>query len=293
MLEHELTKPSLPARVVILGHTGVIGRALDDSLRADHVSVVGLSSRDIDLLGDGAADKLSNILEPGDCVVLLSAWTPDRGRDIATFMKNLQMVENVCSALRKKPVAQVIYLSSDAVYPMSLGLINEETPAQPQDLYGTMHYAREVMLRDTIKEAALAIVRCTLVLSHRDSHNSYGPNRFRRAAAEKAEIVLGGEGEETRDHVYDVDVADLIKLVIAHRSRGILNLATGTSYSFREVAEMVKACSKIQVSIKGSSRSGAITHRHFDVTAVHRAFPAFHFTPLAEAIRMVQAEAIV
>jgi nucleoside-diphosphate-sugar epimerase len=197
------------------------------------------------------------------------------------------MAEAVCEAVRTVPVAQVVYMSSDAVYPMTEGLVSEDTPASPPDLYGTMHYAREVMFADSVKEAPLAILRCTLVLSVRDTHNSYGPNRFRRLAAENGEITLGGEGEETRDHILDADVAEVVRLALVHRSAGLVNVATGVSHSFREVADMVAGCFDPAPPVKGSPRGAPVTHRHFDVTALRRAFPGLGFTPLADAIRAV------
>ena len=34
------------------------------------------------------------------------------------------------------------------------------------------------------------------------------------------------------------------------------------------------------IEVAGSPRQNPITHRHFDVTALHKAFPGFAFTPL-------------
>jgi nucleoside-diphosphate-sugar epimerase len=103
--------------------------------------------------------------------------------------------------------------------------------------------------------------------------------------------VLGGEGEETRDHILDADVARLVVQVVKRRSHGVLNLASGTSHSFREVAEMVAACFKPPTIVKGSLRNAPVTHRRFDVKALHEAFPEFRFTPLDEAIRKTHAKA--
>lgn len=290
MFEHTHREPLHPSRVVVVGANGVIGRAVVGCLRNTGIPVLGLASRDLDLLGTGAAESLSKTLRKKDALVMLSALTPDKGRDIGTFMKNLAMVQTVCDALRVRPVSHVVYMSSDAVYPMTNGLVNEESAAQPPDLYGTMHYAREMMFHDATGSTPLAILRCTLVLSANDTHNSYGPNRFRRSAREKGEITLGGEGEETRDHVLDADVAELVRLVLNHSSKGLLNVASGRSYTFRDVAELVAACREPRPAIKGSPRNAPITHRHFDVTALRRAFPGFVFTDLPDAIRQVAGE---
>ena len=112
-----------------------------------------------------------------------------------------------------------------------------------------MHLAREIMLRAALK-LPLAILRPTLIYGADDPHNGYGPNRFRRLAAKGEAITLFGEGEESRDHVHIADVAALVSATLHQRSTGTLNIATGKSTSFREVAEMVAAHSGGSVKIR-------------------------------------------
>src|ERR1700682_5118350 len=123
--------------------------------------------------------------------------------------------------------------------PMTPIIRSDASPADPLALYGVMHKAREVMMMSAVPADALAILRCTLVCSADDTHNSYGPNRFRRQAAKDGKITLGGEGKETRDHVFADDVAELVRLVLVHRSAGLLNAVSGRSTSFGEGAHLV------------------------------------------------------
>jgi nucleoside-diphosphate-sugar epimerase len=253
-------------------------------MKESGVPVLPLASRDLDLLATDATDKLVAQLTKDDAVLMLSALTLDRGRDIATFMKNLRMAEVAAAAVSRAPVAHLVYLSSDAVYPFVPGLTTEESPAAPLDLYGVMHRSRELMFAQAAGAIPLAVLRCTLVASAVDTHNSYGPNRFRKEAREKQSITLGGNGEESRDHVLDIDVARLILRVLQHRSRGVLNLATGNSHSFHAVAEMVAADIQPPPRIVSTPRSQSVTHRHFDITVTRRAFPDFRFTDLRTAL---------
>jgi nucleoside-diphosphate-sugar epimerase len=290
VLDHLSAIPVAPARVVVLGARGIIGRALCARLGAEAVPTLGLGSSELDLLATDAPTRLADLLREDDALVVLSALTPDKGRDIATLMTNLRMAEAVCAAITRRPVAQVIYLSSDAVYRMGPDLITEDTPADPADLYGVMHKAREVLLAATVKPAQLAILRCTMVLAAFDTHNSYGPNRFRHQARAEGRITLGGEGEETRDHILVDDVAELIRLTINHRGHGLLNAATGVSWPFADVARMVAAQFDPPTALAFTPRTNPITHRHFDITATRLAFPKLRFTPLSEAIARVHRE---
>ena len=136
----------------------------------------------------------------------------------------------------------------------------------------------------------LAMLRPTLIYGAEDPHNGYGPNRFRRLAAEGKDIPLFGNGEEQRDHVLIDDVAAVVGLCVMHRSKGVLNVATGRSVSFRAAAEMVVSAQRSSSKIVPSERRNPILHRHFDIVDRVKAFPRFQFTPLGEGLARVLKE---
>ena len=291
MLTNNNPGPQAPTRVVIIGSRGFLGQNTAAHLRDQGVETVCLTSDDIDLGAGAAADALADRLRPDDAVVMFAALTPDKGKGIDTMMANLKMAEAVCDALSRQPVSQVVYISSDAVYPMGEESVSEESCAAPGDLYGTMHKAREVMFQSTV-QGPLAILRPTLVYGAGDSHNSYGPNRFRRVAKADGKITIGGNGEETRDHIFVGDVARLIGMVLNHRSSGILNLATGRSMSFYDVAHLVAGQFGGTVEVICTERNAPITHRAFDIAATRKAFPDLDFMPLEEGVAKAHAEEI-
>ena len=134
----------------------------------------------------------------------------------------------------------------------------------------------------------MAVVRPSLIYGPTDTHNGYGPNQFLRLALADKEITLFGEGEEQRDHVLVEDVVDILRLIIQHRSEGILNVATGTVESFRRVAEIVSEFFVPQTIINTRPRFGPMPHngyRPFDPSACKKAFPEFIYTTLAEGIK--------
>ena len=287
MLEHLNAIPEAPARVVVLGAGGFVGGAIVKRLVADGVTCLPLTRKDVDLLAPDAAARLGGVLLPTDRLVMVSAIAP--ARTVAMLGQNLRMAEAVCGALQSSPVAHVVYISSDAVYVDDANPVSETSCCQPSSLHGMMHAARELMLKTTVT-TSLAVLRPSLLYGADDPHNGYGPNRFRRQAAKGETITLFGEGEEQRDHVFVDDVAALTALVLAHRSRGVLNVATGESTSFRRVAEMVTALAPRPGPIAGTPRQNPVTHRHFDVTACLKAFPAFRYTPLGEGLRRASGE---
>jgi len=289
VLTHHQTSPRPPARVVLLGAKGFIARRLVERLVKAGVAVQAIGSEQIDLSSASAADRLAAALKPDDALVFLSALTPDRGRGVPPFLANLQMAAAVCTAIERNQPAHVVYVSSDAVYPFRSGLVDEETPTEPVDLYGAMHLSREIMVKQATK-APLAILRPTLIYGAGDTHNSYGPNRFRRMARKDRHITLFGEGEETRDHIAIDDVVALIDLVVRHRSAGTLNLATGRSISYADLARMVARLFPDPIEVTATPRQNPITYRAFDVAAVHRSFPDFSFTPLERGLAIAHRD---
>jgi nucleoside-diphosphate-sugar epimerase len=286
------SQPESPARVVVLGSGGFIGAAITQSLRTAGISTLALSRVEMDLLSPTATDKLTNLLNPSDVLVLASANAPCK--DLAMLQGNLAMIEPVCVALQRQPVAQVVYISSDAVYKDSTSPLTEESCAEPNSLHGVMHLAREVALRQAYT-GPLALVRPTLVYGLNDPHNGYGPNRFRRLAAQGQDIVLYGEGEERRDHVDVEDVADLVLHIVLQRSAGIANAVSGQVVSFRELAEFAASAFLPQVTVQGSTRKGVMPHngyRAFDNRALCAALPGLHFRNWQEGLTQVHQQQV-
>lgn len=288
MITHRLPVPRAPERVVLFGAHGFIGKVIQAKLQEEGVATLALASREVDLTSPASVAQISGTLKPTDAVVMLSALTPDKGRDIATLMKNLAMMQHLCAALEQTGCAHLVYFSSDAVYDIAVARVTEAVPASPQDLYGTMHRTREIMASET--KAPLLILRPTLVYGTDDTHNAYGPNRFRRMAQKDGKITLFGGGEEMRDHVHVDDVAKLTVRCLTHQATGILNVATGVSTPFRDVAGLVARQFGKPVEIVETPRANPITYRHYDVTGLLKAFPDIRFIPLADGIARCHQE---
>ncbi len=283
MLEHSSAVRKSPSRVVVLGAGGFVGGAISDRLTAERVPILALTRNELDLLKPEASATLQRLLRADDGVVFVSALAPTRNN--AMLIDNLRMAEAVCAALAAQSVAHLVYISSDAVYSDDANPVTERSCQQPSSLHGAMHLAREIMLRTALK-LPLAILRPTLIYGAKDPHSGYGPNRFRRLAAKGEAITLFGDGEEKRDHVHIADVAALVSAALHHRSIGTLNIATGKSTSFREVAEMIAALSDGSVEIRATPRQNPITHRHFDIVDCLKAFPDFHYISLRDGLAL-------
>jgi UDP-glucose 4-epimerase len=290
MLNNLRATAQKPSRVVILGAGGFIGGAIARRCESSGIPVLGLGREQFDLTAADASNRLVAMLRAEDTLVFVSAKAPVR--NLAMLRENLLMAEAVCGAVKKVPVAHLVYLSSDAVYRDSPEPLVESSCAEPGSLHGAMHLAREIALRSDFA-GPFAIVRPTLVYGLDDPHNGYGPNRFRRLAADGKEIILFGEGEERRDHVAVADVAELVRLMVVHKSVGIVNAVSAEVVSFRELAEFAASEFIPSVRVVGSPRSGTMPHngyRPFADATIRRAFPDFHFRSWREGLAEVHGQ---
>jgi UDP-glucose 4-epimerase len=291
MLKHRTNQARPPKRVVILGAKGFVGTASRKRLAKENIDILALGREDLDLSVKNAAAQLIKILRYDDSLLVISAKAPCKNHDL--LLQNIQMMKIICDALRQQPTQQVIYISSDAVYTDSMGKLSEASPAAPTSLHGVMHLAREQMLLSVVAANALAILRPSLLYGAQDPHNGYGPNSFYRLASAGKAIVLFGQGEEQRDHVYIDDVAEIIFQCLLHRSYGVLNITTGDVVSFHEIAKHVVHLFDKPVEIQCTPRSMPMPHngyRAFDNEVLQGVFPDIQLTSFTAGLKKMHQD---
>lgn len=292
MLTHQNTNATKPKRVVVVGAGGMVGGTILQELAKSDIPALGLTRKEVDLLGASGADQLKSRLSTDDAVVFVSAVAP--AKNAAQMMTNLRMVEAALAAFAAVPPAHLLYISSDAIYADDANPVTERSPVAPSTTHGMMHAARELMFRSEYR-GPFAALRPTLIYGARDPHSGYGPNRFRRQAAKGEPITIFGEGEEKRDHVAVEDVARLATRILLHRSTGALNAVTGVATSFHDIAHIVARQFKPAAVVKSVPRPGPrahLLHRFFDITECYKVFPDFHFEPLDQGLARVHREVL-
>jgi UDP-glucose 4-epimerase len=289
MLTHATSSPQAPKRVVVVGAGGLVGSTIVSALDRAGIPVAGLTRKEVDLLSPAGGEQLRAQLRSDDAVAFVSAIAP--AKNAGQMMDNLRMAEAALQAFAAVPPAHLLYISSDAVYADDANPVTEQSPVAPSTSHGMMHAARELMFREV--KAPFAALRPTLIYGARDPHSGYGPNRFRRQAAEGGPITLFGEGEEKRDHVAVEDVARLAVRILQHRSTGSLNAVTGVATSFSDIAHLVADNFEPKLEVRHLVRTVPrphLLHRFFDITNCYKAFPDFHFEPLADGLARVHRE---
>jgi UDP-glucose 4-epimerase len=276
-------------RVVILGHTGFIGGALQAHLKREAgCDVLGFSSKAADLRLEEGVQALAGHVDRETVVVFASTITRERGDTLGTLMDNIAMAGHLGTFLEAHPPAKCICISSDAVYPMLDQAITEDTLVVPGgNYYAISKYTAECVLRKSTqaKDIPLLVLRPTAVFGPGDTHNSYGPNAFIRSVIRERSLRLFGRGEERRDHLFINDLLRIVARLIKTEATGVLNVATGVSRSFAEVVEVLRRAAPFEFSVSHLHRNGGVTHREFDVSRLRQQLGVFSFSGFEDAMR--------
>ena len=277
---------TLPRRVVVLGASGFLGRALQAVLSREGVEVVGYSSRTLDLTRSESLSILDPVMTSDTALVFASALTPDRGQTPATFLANAAMATNVAGYLDEHRPGSLVFVGSDAVYGFGDAAVTEETPVAPAGYYALGKYAAERVIDCAARATSVPLLtlRITGVYGPGDPHASYGPNAFARSLARDRSVRLFGAGEEERDHVFVDDAAAVAAGLLRAGATGVYNVATGQSHSFADVVKTLRDLVPYEVEVASVARKSPITHRRFDVARLRAVLPGVRFTPLADGL---------
>ncbi len=275
-------------RAVILGSSGFVGRALVRGLAARGVEVKGFSSTTLDLTRDASLAAL-DAATGGAVLFFVAALTPDRGATARTMALNVAMAANLAAHLETTPQrpARIVHLGTDAVYPAAAERVDESTPTSAEGYYAIGKLAAEGAVTCAARaiKTPLLVLRPTGIFGPGDPHNSYGPNRFLRAARSGGPINLFGDGEELRDHLYVEDFVRVALDLAASDATGLVNVASGESRTFDAVArEIVRLAPAVEIARLPRAAGAVITHRHYDVARLRALLPGFSPTPLAAAL---------
>lgn len=220
-------------KFLVAGGTGLVGSAVIRELKKSDRDVIGISSKDLDLLDRGKTFAYINKLKP-DVIIDAAAKVGGIGGNdsypVEFLSQNLQMQSNLMDAAHKAEVEKFIFLGSSCIYPKNC--------AQPikED------YLLTGELEETNSAYAIAkIAGIELIKSYRKEYgrswisimptNLYGPNdnfdlenghvlpvlirKFIEAKNEKiTKVILWGSGKPFREFLHVDDLAKAILICL-------------------------------------------------------------------------------
>ncbi|MCC6959664.1 MAG: NAD-dependent epimerase/dehydratase family protein [Dehalococcoidia bacterium] len=308
-----MTQPPLPhgARVLVTGGAGFVGSHVVDALLAGGCRVLVIDNLSTGLesnlapgcelvnldIADPSVPNVFHTFQPGAIVhaaaqasVPLSVSLPQ-----ADARTNVLGTINLAQAAAATGVERFIYVNTGgALYGRTRYLpIDESHPVEPISPYGLSKWTAEQYLR--------LLGRGNFPLTTLRLANVYGP---RQSASTEAGVIsvfasrmlqgrpvsIHGDGQQTRDFVFVVDVARAVLLALAGPSDLTAHISTAKGVSVSEVFGLVAAATGYSRQPRfGPARAGDVRH---SVLANARAREALGWSPewalaggIAETIR--------
>jgi dTDP-4-dehydrorhamnose reductase len=219
-------------KVLILGATGLLGKALVHEWTGDEVLAMG--SRDVDIRD---AAKLSEVVGRSrpDWIVLAAAYTDVDGceshRELA-FSVNRDGTVNVAEAARHVG-ARVIFLSSDYVFDgKKISPYEVDDERNPQSVYGHSKAEAEVRLLEVLPNCCLARTSWVFGVG-----GKCFPDTILRLAANRRalDVVNDQRGCPT----YTVDLSRSIIRLCRESASGIVHVTNAGDCSWFEFAQEI------------------------------------------------------
>ncbi len=211
---------------------------------------------------------LRKLLKRVDCVFHLAAQAGVRtswGQNFEVYTKNnIQTTQFLLEAAKEAPLEKFIYASSSSVYGLCPDLpMTEESPLNPLSPYGVTKLAAEQLCFLYFKNYGIptASLRYFTV---------YGPgqrpdmafHKFFKAMTEDKEIIVYGDGKQTRDFTYIDDIIEANVVSLERAKTGeVYNIGGGHQEKLEDIFPLMEKISQKKIKIRKAERQkGDVTH---------------------------------
>jgi nucleoside-diphosphate-sugar epimerase len=230
-------------KILITGHKGFVGRYFMNRL-SNH-DVLGIDIKD----GYDCRDYFKSFDTQFDLVIHLAAIVGGRetieGRPLAVADNFSIDSEFFQWCLKTKP-KKVVYFSSSAAYPISYqqegsqrilreDMQNQFNVKQPDMTYGWSKMVGEYLA--SFVDNVYIFRPFSGYGSDQDLSYPF-PMYVKRAVEKQDPFEVWGNGKQTRDFIHIKDIVEAVLTAIENPANGPINLGTGRSTSFLELAEM-------------------------------------------------------
>ncbi len=191
---------------------------------------------------------------------------------------NLLGTIRLLEAARRAGVRKIVCSSSAAIFGELRKLpIDEDHPTEPDSPYGVSKLAEEKMCLaySRLYDLETVCLRYFNVYGINQRYDAYGNviPIFTRQLLQGEELVIYGDGEQTRDFVNVADVANAN--LLAAKSRGVsgaFNIASGVSITINRLIDMLEEVAGIRVTAThGPARKGEVRDSRAEISAARTA----------------------
>jgi UDP-glucuronate decarboxylase len=191
----------------------------------------------------------------------------------ADAQANILGLINILHLSRIYGVRRFVFSSSAAVYGDNPQIpLGEESQRQPKSAYGLSKLVGEMYCRQWWKLYELATVCLRL-------SNVYGPGQstcgeggvvtnFLNKALKGQELVIYGDGSQTRDFIYVKDVAEAIYQATHSDITGVYNVSSNTRISINQIVSDIRGMVPLCGVVHAEPLPGEVIHSQLDNTRI-------------------------
>lgn len=245
--------------ILVAGGSGLVGSAIVRELKRLNKDVIGISSKDVDLLDRGQTFEFINDLKPTaiiDSAAKVGGIGGNNSYPVEFLSQNLQIQSNLMDAAHAVKVSKFVFLGSSCIYPKDCAQpIKEE-------------YLLTGALEQTNSAYAVAkIAGIELIKSYRKEYgykwisvmptNMYGPNdnfdlenghvlpvlirKFIEAKrSDSGKVTLWGTGSPLREFLHVDDLAKAVVLCMdKYDDSKQINIGSGHEVSIKDLADKI------------------------------------------------------
>ncbi|MDH3377817.1 MAG: SDR family NAD(P)-dependent oxidoreductase [Gammaproteobacteria bacterium] len=280
-------------RVLVTGGAGFIGTNLIPRLLADDRYTVTVLDNLTNVSGDLEPSGEVEIVEgdirdinavdravkDADIVIHLAAHTRvmDSIEDPElNFNINVRGTFNILESMRRQGVTRIVNASTGgAILGDATPPVHEEMAAKPASPYGASKLAAEGYCSAYAQSYGHGAVSLRF-------SNLYGPHsrnkgsvvaQFIKDITTRGEVIVYGDGSQTRDFLYVTDLVDGIYKAVSTQVSGVYQLGYGEPTSVTDLIGIARSIADVNFDVKFEKyRSGEIKHTYCEIAKAKNAF---------------------
>ena len=242
-------------KVLIIGASGLLGRSLVEFFVSNNFQVGALSRN-----CDNQNDKFNNysvdvldyehlefVVAQYDIVVNCIGQITNPIHECVSL--NTKGVKNIIDAVKKNG-NYLIHLSTVSVYGSS-STVTEESPVNPESVYGSLKYFAEYQISQNLTNYAVLRISNLYGKGQVKGILGYVLRSFRNN--EKA-LFFNNDGSLKRYYLHIDDLSSIVKLIIDKRAKGVYNVIGSDLLTIKQLVALCEKaldyCFDVQYEIK-------------------------------------------
>lgn len=247
-------------KVLITGANGMIGSAIVNEfidkyelvLVDPYTDKIDKFKNKVVVLKNSLNDieKWENNLEGVNTVVHLAAtvhWKPKNKEEGQQFIDtNAEGTRKLYEACTKHGVERFLFFSTNDVYEASDKLITENTPVNPQGIYGKSKLLAEQYLLEDLKQSNTAV--CIFRPASVYGENDKGSMKSLIGLCKKGIVPMIGNGSNKKALLYTKDIVQAVKRYVDcenNLNREVFNISSG-DFGYKEMIDAI--CSVFEIT---------------------------------------------